>query len=83
MSIMSKKASLENIQTTDGFKYFLLKTKGFKKQFTNEDTARRAFAKLEKQKENSGESFKIELFGKTGLSDQWTELDFVQISEND
>ena len=72
---------MEKKKNDNGFAYFLLKTKGYKKQYTNEEAARRAFAKLEKQKMEAQEPFKIELFGKVKLKDEWQELDYVSVSE--
>ena len=65
----------------NGFTYFLVKTKGYKKQFTNEEAARRKFAALEKKKTEAEEAFKIELSARKDLKSEWVELDFVQVSD--
>lgn len=70
----------ENSCQTDA-KYFLIQTKGYKKQFTNESAARRKFNSLEKSKMEAEEPFKIALSCKTDIKSDWTELDFVQVSE--
>lgn len=78
-----RKKSNAASKNENGFIYFLVKTKGYKKQFTNEESARRKFAALEKKKTGEEEPFKIELFARKGLKSEWIELDFVQVTDFD
>jgi len=75
-----KKKSNLNGTENKPFQYFLLQTKGYKKQFTDEDAARTAFRRKEKDALENGESFKITLSAKRNLSDSWTELDYVSVN---
>ena len=81
-TLKTKRVKPEN-ETVTSFGYFLIETRGFKKQFTNETAARRAFGKLERQKIEDEVKFKITLFGKSSISDSWQELDFVSMDFND
>jgi hypothetical protein len=62
---VKKKPSVKKVSSTtiDGGT-FLVKTKGYKEQFSSLDAAKRAYGRLRKKKAEDGEKFKIELLKK-------------------
>lgn len=64
-----------------GFRYFLIESKGYKKQLTSQVQSRRSFSIIEKKAKERGEPVLIKLFGKANIEDEWTILDLVEIGE--
>jgi len=70
----------EQINKADvDFCYFLVHTKGYKKQFSSGVQARRIFSKIEKQAKGEEMPVSIKLFAKKALEDEWILLDELEI----
>jgi len=63
----------------EDFSYFLVHTKGYKKQFSSGMQARRIFSKIENDAKRESESVSIKLFAKKRLEDEWILLDELEI----
>jgi len=61
------------------FCYFLVHTKGYKKQFSSGNQARRIFSKIENDAKKEEEPVSIKLFAKKRLEDEWILLDELEI----
>ena len=58
----SRKKSVKTANPDTGT--FIVKSKGYKEQFSSLDAAKRAYGRLKKKKSSEGERFKIELLKK-------------------
>ncbi|MBA7524367.1 hypothetical protein ES705_16505 [subsurface metagenome] len=72
---------LKMFATEENFKFFLLETKGYKKQFSSQVQSRRMYSVLERKAKERGEPVSIKLFGKANVEDEWVLLDEVEIEE--
>ncbi|MBA7535419.1 hypothetical protein ES705_27674 [subsurface metagenome] len=66
----------------EGFRYFLVEARGYRKQYTSRVSARKKFSKMEKEGIEDEEPFSVKLFGKKNLTDEWVLLDEVAVKEN-
>jgi len=66
----------------ENFKYFMVVSKGYKKQFVNQTTARRKFTEIEKKAIKDEEAVSVMLSGKDNIEDDWVVMDEVKIGES-
>jgi len=69
------------LSVKENFNYFLIDTKGYKKQWSSQVQARRSFSIIERDAKERGDPVSIKLFGKVNVKDEWTLLDHVEIEE--
>lgn len=69
------------IKQMDNYKFYLVKSNGYKQQFTSYEVAKKDFEKMKNKMIKAEETFKINLMGRNTPKDDWEELDSVQITD--